>query len=182
MTVPGTRLDFAITFHGPFRSATGHADLGRDVTVDREVPISGSHLKGIMRDAARDMLSEQHPLISEVFGTPRSPSPWSWADAEFPDGIEVADRSRVAIDPETHTADDRALFTAQEVWAVNGTFSIRRQAWLEPDRVAEHTRLLTLAALGVHHLGGDRRRGFGWVTVERTDDQRPELDELLDMT
>lgn len=161
-----------VTFHGGFRVATGYASGPVDNTADPDDPLPGSALKGLMRAAARLMLpagsgagplpERDHLLVRQVFGTGRSPSPWNWGDAVPGKPVTVATRAHVRVG-ETGSAKHDMLRFGQEVWLRTATFDIVQHAHV-PD-VAAHERLLACAAQAVTSVGGDRRRGLGWVSI-----------------
>ncbi|MGH8934100.1 MAG: RAMP superfamily CRISPR-associated protein [Egibacteraceae bacterium] len=155
-------MRFTIAFHGPFAVSTGEAGRGCDNTVDSRCPLPGSSLKGVMRAGAGTIFPEHH--VSAVFGTARSPSPWSWTSAVFARPPETRRRARVSIDPLTRTAKDKALTIAEEAWAETAAFEVLALSHVaDPDGL--HPLVLRAAAQAVHSLGMDRRRGLGWVTV-----------------
>jgi len=156
-------IELGITFHGPFRVATGWAGRGADSTVDLATPLRGSSLKGVMKASARLLLPDREDLVTRVFGSPRQPSPWSWSSARVVDP-KARKRARVAIDPDRHVAVEGGLFFSEEIWATRATFEITPLLGVADRRAQE--LVLMASAHGVHTLGGDRRRGLGWVTVE----------------
>lgn len=162
---------FCITFWGPFRSATGKAGRGFDVTVDEEHPLSGSHIKGLMRNAACEVLGRDHDLVRAVFGTPAQPSPWHWGRVVIDDDYQIMGRSRIQIDHDTHTVAQEALMNAEEVWSSGASFTVERMAFVDPDDVSDHKAVLLASAAMVHGVGGNRRRGFGWVGILGPDDE-----------
>ncbi|WFE38078.1 RAMP superfamily CRISPR-associated protein [Micromonospora sp. WMMD998] len=176
-------LTFEITFHGPFRVATGRAGDGTDSVIDRDVPLPASSIKGVMRSAARDLLTLPPHLVEAVFGTAWQPSPWSWSDAtltgdrragnadpgdEGGDGVEqlrVRTRARIQISEATHTVVDGALAVGEEILARRAVFTVRRNGPITAADLPRHEAVLTAAARAVTALGGDRRRGLGWVSI-----------------
>jgi CRISPR/Cas system CMR subunit Cmr4 (Cas7 group RAMP superfamily) len=163
-------MRFEIVFHTPFRVAAGHAGDGSDTTVDRAALLPASSLKGVMLSAARDLLRFPRPWVDAVFGSPdRRQSPWGWSDAELVGDADVRPRTRIRIAPETGTVVPGALLVADEVLALRAEFSIDRTGWIEPDAEATHETVLLAAARAVTAVGGDRRRGLGWVTVTPTE-------------
>lgn len=167
-------MRFEITFHTPFRVASGHAGDGSDTTVDRGALLPASSLKGLMRSAARDLLGLQPRWVEPVFGTGWQPSPWSWSDAlvvtraggQRPD---VRARARIRIDPATSTAAAGALLIADEVLAARAEFTVEQSGWIDPALVEFHRVVLLAAGRAVTAVGGDRRRGLGWVSVTPAD-------------
>jgi hypothetical protein len=164
------RLDFEIVFH------TAYA-------VDQRREIPGSELKGLMLDAARD-LGLRWPVIQAVFGGhaqpgsltgPTTPSPWAWSDVSFTAELVRRSRSRIRIDPATGTVADGALVSVAEFGggpgAPVGRFTIERILPLSDAAgglaEADHVDVLEACARTVTALGGDRRRGLGWVSVCR---------------
>lgn len=165
-------MRFSIAFHGPFRVGTGSAGGGLDDVIDRSDPLPATSLKGLMRAAAIDLLGAGG-LVDEVFGTPSAPSPWSWSGARL-EGVTIRRRARVSLDPNTGTAREGALVFVEEVWAERGTFSVDRREPVPPDRISLHELVLACAGQTVTSLGGDRRRGWGWVTIEADPPVTPE--------
>lgn len=163
-------MKLEIRFLTPYRVASGRAGDGADATVDRSVPLPASSLKGVMRSAARDLLELSPTLVKEVFGTGHSPSPWSWSDARpaagSSDPLDIRLRARIQIDPDTGTVRDGALAIAEEIHSPDLVFTVTRTGWIAEDQVArQHERVLLASARAVTALGGDRRRGLGWVSV-----------------
>ncbi|GAA0543984.1 RAMP superfamily CRISPR-associated protein [Actinomadura livida] len=167
-------LRVTITFHGPFRVATGVPREGLDVPVDKAGLLPASSLKGVQRAAARQLLPARADLVDEVFGggmgtSLHSPSPWHWTDAEL-DGTErIMPRARVAIDAATGTARNDHLMFGEEVWARTAVFEITQRAPLDGVTRRRHHVVLACSAAAVHALGADRRRGHGWVTLTPAD-------------
>ncbi len=163
-------MRFAIAFHGGFRVATGAARASVDDTVDRDNPLPGSALKGLMRAAARTLLpgtgNDEHPLVATVFGTPQRPCPWNWDSAVLAAEPRVHTRAHVQIDEHGAAARD-TLRHGEEVWARAATFEITRCGPV--DEADRHELLLACAAHAVHAVGSDRRRGLGWVSVRSLD-------------
>lgn len=187
-------LIFEINFHGPFRVATGRAGDGTDSVVDREMPLPASSIKGVMRSAARDLLHLPDSLVGAVYGSAWQPSPWSWSDATLTraagggaagaDPARVRARARIQIADDTHTVVDGALVIAEEVLADRATFTVRRNSAVPEDQLPRHQAVLVASARAVTALGGDRRRGLGWVSVTPlrpawTDATARDLVELL---
>lgn len=183
-------LRFDIQFHGPFRVGTGRpGSTGADDGVDPHDPLPGSSLKGALRATAVSLRCEAG-LVSEVFGTPASPSPWyfsggkdwSWRSPVTPGGDPVPTvRTRVAIDDERGVAQRRALLMTEELWPDHGMFHIDLIATLDDEQRRIHRLVLLLAAAGTQAIGGDRRRGLGWVTMAMsgaTDDDLRRAAEL----
>jgi hypothetical protein len=168
-----TALSFTITFHSPFRVGASSARDGITAAIDHNDPLPADHLKGVMRAAAGQLLGDpDHPAISQVFGSPRTPSPWSWSHAtpgqaatEQPWPPPVR-RHRVAIDERTHSAKKDQLVLAEQIWVPTAHFTITRAGAVhEINKESTHVTLLRCAAAGVHALGGWRRRGLGWVGI-----------------
>lgn len=175
---------FKIQFFGPVTIATGKAsETGADIEVNLDDPIPASSLKGVLR-ASAEMLGMPIELVNEVFGykTPHDEaaveralavegvsSPWWFSSAhnfEWQPQMRQA-RSRVRIDDDTGTAADRGLFQLDEIWPQTALFEIEQHSYINPERLALHGQVLLLAAHGTHSLGGSRRRGSGWVQMER---------------
>ena len=166
-------MRFEIEFHTPFRVASGRAGDGSDVTVDAAALLPASSLKGVMRSAARDLLKFPTGLVEAVFGTARQPSPWAWSEARVLDAAGdtagIRPRARVQIEAGTGTVRSGALLIADEVLATRGEFTIDQTAWLEPAEARRHETVLLAAARAVTAIGGDRRRGLGWVSITPVD-------------
>lgn len=169
-----TVLAFTVTFHGPFRVGAAYARDGISAPLDHHDPLPADHLKGVMRAAAVQLLgARDHPAIGAVFGSPRSPSPWSWSHAVPADGDNWAfsPRHRVKIDAEHHSAVKDYLVVGEQAWASAARFTVTRVARIPrqphdaspPEEV--QVAVLRCAAAGVHGLGGWRRRGLGWVGI-----------------
>jgi CRISPR/Cas system CSM-associated protein Csm3 (group 7 of RAMP superfamily) len=188
-----------ITFHGPFRVATGVPVEGLNVPVDREDLLPASSLKGVMRAAALQVLPGRIDLVEEVFGhradasgpgvdgaddaqarNPaghgHGPSPWHWSSADFGGTALIRPRARIAIDAASGTARKDHLMLGEEVWARTADFHITQRVPLTPDTLRRHQVILACAAAAVHALGADRRRGHGWVTFTPED---PRLDDTV---
>jgi CRISPR/Cas system CMR subunit Cmr4 (Cas7 group RAMP superfamily) len=165
-------VNFEIIFHTPFRVASGRAGDGSDTAVDRVALLPASSIKGLMRSAARDLLRFPADWVDKVFGTPWRPSPWGWSDASVLGSrgaeAEVRSRARIRIEAETFTVTPGALLIADEVYAASAGFSVDRTGWIDPDDATMHEAVLLAAARAVTAVGGDRRRGLGWVTVTPT--------------
>jgi len=162
-------MRFEIKFHTPFRVASGQAGDGSDIIVDPHALLPASSLKGVMRSAARDLLRFPSSLVNDVFGAARSASPWSWSDARVlaADGNNpgVRPRARIQIKPETSTTVKGALLIADEVLADRAEFTVERTGWIEGGEVSSHETVLLAASRAVTAIGGNRRRGLGWVTI-----------------
>ncbi|MGW2476580.1 RAMP superfamily CRISPR-associated protein [Streptomyces sp. NPDC001665] len=171
----GDTVRVHIAFHGPFRVATGRAHEGTDLTVNRADLIPASSIKGLLRASAAQLLPGRHDLLGAVFGTAITPTPWHWGQVRFNDTPEVVPRARVSLDPDTGAARNNHLLLGEEVWATTAELTISRQGHVPADQLADHRTVLACAAAGVHTLGGDRRRGLGWVTCT----PHPAVDEAL---
>lgn len=160
------RLTFSITFHTPFRVATGHASEGRDAVVDRLDPLPSGGMKGVMRAAATGVLGLSQDDADEVFGSVAQPCPWSWDPVRFADAPGMGVRYRVAIDPKTGTAlRDHIQMAEVHLSNASAEFSISQTGIIAADRLERQRLILTCAACAVHSLGAQRRRGLGWVTI-----------------
>lgn len=169
-----TVLGFTVSFHGPFRVGSAYARDGVDAALDAHDPLPADHLKGVMRAAAVSLLG-QHRVVTDVFGSPATPSPWSWSSAAL-DGQpgqqwQISTRHRVAIDPDRHSARKDHLVLGEQAWAPSARFQVSRVGLLDPGALAEadHVLVLRCAAAGVHGLGAWRRRGLGWVGITPED-------------
>ncbi|HET9894381.1 MAG TPA: RAMP superfamily CRISPR-associated protein [Streptosporangiaceae bacterium] len=175
-----TVLSFSVVFHSPFRVGSAYARDGLDAALDQHDPLPPDHLKGLMRDAARSLgLPERQ--IGEVFGSPKTPSPWSWSSAVPVQDWQFGFRHRVAIDNETHSALKDQLVLGEQAWAESATFEVSQTGLIAPQATARQVLLLRCAASAVHGLGSWRRRGLGWVGITPGDGQltEAEVTELL---
>jgi CRISPR/Cas system CSM-associated protein Csm3 (group 7 of RAMP superfamily) len=164
-------MRYTITFLGPFRVAAGASSDGLDETYHAANPLPSSSLKGLMRAHAQGVLEIDEPLVKEVFGSARTPSPWWWSDAVIaasPPAWEAHRvRTRVRIDPDTFTAADKAMQTAGELWPASAGFEVRQRGPLPSSgRLALHEAILNASARAITALGSDRRRGLGWVSIQ----------------
>ena len=173
-------MRFEISFHTPFRVATGRARPGVDIAVDEQNALPGSSLKGVMRAAASSIFPGKADLVAEVFGTARGASPWSWSRARFA-SLSRRPRARVAIDPTTFTAEEEALFVAEELWSARADFEVLQIGRVADERL--HGLVLRASAQAVHALGGDRRRGLGWVSIRCLDPalDAAEMDDIISL-
>jgi len=162
---------FEITFHTPFRVSSGHAGEGSDTTVDRAALLPASSLKGVMLSAARDLLKFPRSQVEAVFGTALHESPWGWSDAAMTEEASIRPRTRIRIEPDTGTVAPGALLVADEVLAARAEFTIDRIGWVQAGEEGTHEIILLAAARSVTAVGGDRRRGSGWVTVTPVEPQ-----------
>ncbi len=164
-------LVFDIRFHTPFRVATGNAGDGGNSMVDPSSLLPASSLKGIMRWTAQHLLSISRTVVKEVFGEPHQASAWSWSDASIAQAADdiIRSRARIQISDDTGTVEKGALAIAEEVLATQASFAIRRRGFVPAGRADLHKDVLLASARAVTSLGGDRRRGLGWVSVTPTD-------------
>ena len=169
-----TTIEFVIEFHSTFRVGAAYPNDGIDLTYDVDEPLPPDHLKGIMRAEARMIVAAQglsDSLVAETFGTPKHPSAWSWFGAQGAWRDPIL-RHRVAIDPETHAAKQDHLVAATATVAECATFVVEHSTSVcqQTEESARQAALIKLAGRSVHHIGGWRRRGYGWVGVRLVDD------------
>lgn len=160
-------LAFEIAFHGPVKVGTGRAGNGRDDTLDPDLLLPASALKGLMRAESLRLFGKPH--TDQAFGTARAPSAWHWSDADISPDPRIQVGARVRLDAEAEAAERGGVFLTEHIWPERATFAVTRMARLEPAEAAEQADVITAAALSVHSIGADRTRGFGWVTVGRLD-------------
>lgn len=167
-------IDFTITFHGPFHVATGVPSAGIDSPTETSVPLPATSLKGLMRAEARDRLGIDDAYVDAIFGRStedRNGSPrrstsavWAWTDATV-DSPKVTPYARIKVDE--HGLTERGFLRfGTEVWALTATFHVEPLVALEPEVRDRHRLVLRAAARSVSSLGGDRRRGSGWVSIQ----------------
>lgn len=161
-------LTFSITFHGPFHIATGANRDGITTSQENE-PLPATSLKGVIRASAKRLLGKDSPLIDDVFGAGRVPSPWRWSPAE-PDKRPWAKRpeARVSIDPTTGAARNDMLAFAEHTQAAHASFTITQFGFIERDDLDLHRGVLAISAQAVRSIGALRRRGLGWVSIQCT--------------
>jgi hypothetical protein len=173
------RVEFRVTFHGPFRVGTGTGGPGVDqkarrLDLDGRVLIApASTVKGVMRAAAGELL--RAVVVDEVFGARGQQSPWSWSGLTVPaESVTVRSRSRIEIDRRTGTVVRDMLAVAEELVIDGpGGFTVRRPSFLpplDPDTGQYHQAVLRVAAGLITGAGGTRRRGLGWISVAPTAD------------
>lgn len=166
-------ITFTITFHGPFHVSTGVAADGIDTPIDLGCPLPATSLKGLMRAEAVERLGISQKLVDEIFGrstsgpaaeTQRSaPGAWQWSDASF-DQVIPAPYARIAVDNRGLTRQGFLAFGTQ-AWATDGQFTVEPRVRLDDAALTRHTVILRACARSVSSLGGDRRRGSGWVSI-----------------
>ncbi len=176
-------LLFAIEFYSAFRVGAAYPRDGLDLVYDDDEPLPADHIKGLMRAEARRLaavLALPHDLVDVVFGTPATPTAWSWESAT-PDTTwkPALLRHRVAIDPHTGAAKQDHLVASTATHADRATFRVTHIGVIAPNAapttypVEHQAALLRLAARSVHHVGSWRRRGLGWVGITLTGETSP---------
>lgn len=165
-------MEFVIAFHSPFRVSTGHAAPGLDAGVDAANPLPASSIKGVMRATATQLLGAS-AIVADVFGSPKRESPWLWHDATGTwDPPKPA--ARVSMDNDTHAAAHDMLAMQEQIGAETAHFTITQRHPLHEHTLDKHHLVLAVAGQATRSLGGDRRRGLGWVTITC---QNPKLDD-----
>ena len=170
VAVADTTIGLTIVFHTPFRVGAALGRHGVDLTVDDPLPTT--HLKGLFRSTARDLLGVPESLVEQTFGGHRCASRWAWSAVapSPPLSWTFPIRTRVAIDPVDFSARDRHLVTDQRSWTPEATCTL---TWYggqddDPGQRDREALVLRAAAAGTRHLGGWRRRGLGQVTISPT--------------
>lgn len=149
-----------------FRVGAAYPLDGLDLSVDHDDPVPADHVRGLMRAEARWLVSlgvGTDRLVAEVFGTSGSPGAWAWGPVQPTQPWRFEHRHRVAIDDATHAARGDQLVAGEVAWAPEADLRITQVRHVPV--VADHERLLRLAACSVHHIGSWRRRGLGAVRV-----------------
>lgn len=198
MSAQPETLTFTVTFHGPFRVARGEAAGGADATVDRRTPLPASSLKGLMRGAAANFLRIPDPWLADVFGTDTGKDQpgtelgtvldqWCWSDPHIDqDKIAIGRAARARLQSDG-TIMDGHLLIGEQAWVNQPvSFTVTRLGPIDPADVDAHRLILRSSARAVLALGGQRRRGSGWVTIaddiEWTDDDSRALLNLTGRT
>lgn len=174
-------MRFEVTFHGPFHVATGVPELGVDRPVDPANPLPASSLKGLMRAAARDQLGLRDEVVNAVFGDDptqegRAPgqlkgSPWWWSDADLGEQPTVTNVARIRVDDDAGIVARGFIMFGKHVWADTASFVVEQVGDVADARI--DTLVLRASAMAVLSLGGQRRRGEGWVTIAPGADEAP---------
>jgi|HubBroStandDraft_1064217.scaffolds.fasta_scaffold02874_8 hypothetical protein len=165
-----TVLSFTVVFHSPFRVGSAYARDGVDAPLDQHDPLPPDHLKGMMRAAATDVLNLPQARIGEVFGSTRTPSPWSWSSAAPPGKWDFSYRHRVRIDPDTHSALKDHVVLGEQAWSSTARFEVSQAGAIQSDAAQrQHVLVLRCSAAAVHGLGAWRRRGLGWIGITPDD-------------
>lgn len=167
-----------IRFVTPFRIGTGRPGRGVDEVVDREEPLRGDSIKGVLRAEARWLLpgsgKGDHPFVQAVFGSQRAPSPWNFELTPKTTAI-YTERANVALD-DRRRALDGTLHVKEEVALAEATLTLtphRRitNAGIPPTVMTAprvcHEALLRVCVVAAEKLGQRRTRGMGWIGVER---------------
>lgn len=167
-------LTFTITFHGPFRVGGHGTASGIDEVIDRENPLPGTSIKGLLRAEAAELLGVPTPVVDAVFGsTGAGPSPWWWSDVQFPGnddqcpGVVYSRVARIRVDDDTGTTSRGFLALGEQAWARTGTFTVEPTVGqnLAVEERSRHECVIRAAARSAVALGGARTRGSGWVTI-----------------
>lgn len=179
MSFEDDTLDFTIAFHGPFHVSTGGTALGLDRTVDRDRPLPSTSIKGLIRAEAKERLRMPDAFIAEIFGAPGGiVSAWWWSDAEVVmPANAVMESARIRVDEASETAMDGSLMFGESIWATSARFRVGLRRPLSEEDLGRHSAVLRVAAASVTSLGGQRRRGEGWVTI--TPDQEVTRQDCL---
>lgn len=166
-------ITFTITLHGPFHIATGVAADGIDTPIDLSCPLPATSLKGLMRAEAVERLHVRQEYVDEIFGRSTTdpdgdpqrsaPGAWQWSDASF-EKVIPAPYARISVDERGLTKQGFLAFGTQ-AWATDGWFSVEPRVRLDDVVRTRHTVILRACARSVSTLGGDRRRGSGWISI-----------------
>lgn len=166
-------ITFDMDFFGPFHVSTGVPSEGMDSPIDLTCPLPSTTLKGLMRAEAVERLGIKGRLVDEIFGRATtsstgdlqrsSPGAWQWSDATFA-RLTATPYARIAVDEHGLTRQGFLAF-GMHAWASGGTFTVEPKWLLDARTVAQHSVILRACAASVSTLGGDRRRGSGWVSI-----------------
>lgn len=166
MTPTDARLTFRVMFRGPFHVGSGTPAEGLDSTVDHEVPLPGSSLKGLMRAQALNVLQLPASVVEAIFGSPECESGWLWSDAAFERAPQSERMARLKLaDTDDGAAETGFLMLGEHLWASEATFTITPRRALDPAALTRDQLVLRASARSISGLGGSRRRGEGWVSV-----------------
>lgn len=166
MTPTDARLTFRVTFRGPFHVGSGTPAEGLDSTVDHEVPLPGSSIKGLMRAQALNVLGLRAEVVEAIFGSPADESGWLWSDASFEIAPESERMARLKLaDTDDGAAEAGFLMLGEHLWASDATFTVTPRRALDAATLTRDRLVLRAAARSISGLGGSRRRGEGWVSV-----------------
>lgn len=153
----------------PHRPELIHRTFGLRRRVGPRTPTEG-------QEWADDAATSASPLaVARADDDWDGSSPWHWSAADL-GGVRILPRARIAVDPRSGAARRDFLAIGEEVWAGRGEFVITRTGHLDSHTRDIHRTVLACAAAGVHGLGGDRRRGLGWVTFRP---EEPKVDDVL---
>lgn len=176
-------LTFRITFRGPFAVSTGKSRDGMDLTIDEELPLPPSAIKGLLRAELVESLRvpASDARVERIFGTPAQDATWWWGEPEFKraDGADprqgIKQSARTKVDEDGLT--ERGFLAFTEVsWEATATVVVEPEGRDDSGTRTDEELLLRAAARSVSALGSDRRRGKGWVRIVDLD---PEGDEQV---
>lgn len=173
-------IHLTITFHGPFQVSTGSAGPGRDTTVDRHNLLPSTSLKGLMRYAAKHVLTLPCAVVEEVFGSNTTPSPWAWTDAQFARKPIVTPSARIKITGDRGRVEEGFLMLGEQVWAEKASFDVI-PVDVPDDRLDQQRLVLEGSARAVTSLGSHRHRGSGWVSISGGPWTEQATGKLLDL-
>lgn len=133
--------------------------------------IRASHVKGLMRDALRDIAGPLHwddRLVTRVFGQRDEGRPGVEAAVRLTDAVAHAVEhtaliTRTAVDVDSGVAQDKTLRTTEAI-AVDSVFVGQVSTAAEPDSVEDLAWRLGL--LSIAAIGANRNRGSGACLVD----------------
>jgi hypothetical protein len=159
------------SFQSPWHVGTGAESARADAVVASEQGkpvIPGSHIKGLARDVALQLLNDVIPdathEVYSTFGAPAGASPrtgvWSVgsARAKPEEEGEVVVRQHNRMDPDTRRVPDDFYFNS-EVVLPTVSFVARVRPLQEP--TPAQLAVLCVGLLGIERIGKRRSRGWG---------------------
>lgn len=130
---------------------------------------SNPHDKNLTNSQSFVPFDQMQSPVDRLFGTKYEPGGLFFRDAILKKNDEYVQstiRHRVAIQRELHTAKDKALFSTEYMFPA--TFTTCIDGWHDEIPMLEGYppyayALLIFSIYAVHHIGGDKSTGAGWL-------------------